>query len=272
MAALIAGAVAAASAQSNNPSVNPKAGIPSSEMPSVLSEVSFDQRLNEQLPLATPFKDEHGRAVTLGDYFGVKPVVLAFVYYECPMLCTQVLNGLTTSLTVLEESVGREFDVVAISFDTRETPVMASGKKKSYLDRYDRPESANGWHFLTGDEASIRAVTKAAGFNYVWDERTQQFAHPSGIVVATPDGKVSRYFFGIDYASRDVKFALIESSAGRIGSVIDNLILYCYHYDPATGAYGFVAMGVVRAGGAVTLLALVGFIVVSIRREGRAGL
>ena len=272
IAALIAGAVATAAAQSNIPGVNPDPGIPSSQMPSVLSKVSFDQRLNEQLPLATPFKDDHGRSVTLGEYFGVKPIVLAFVYYECPMLCNQVLNGLTTSLTVLEESVGREFEVVAISFDARETPVLASGKKKSYLDRYQRPESARGWHFLTGDEASIAAVTKAAGFNYVWDDRTKQFAHPSGIVVATPDGKVSRYFFGIEYASRDVKFALIESSAGRIGTVIDNLLLYCYHYDPSTGSYGFVAMGAVRAGGAVTLLALVGFIVVSIRREGRAGL
>src|SRR5918993_3367722 len=236
-----------ASAQSNNPSVNPAKGIPSGQMPSVLSKVSFDQRLNEQLSLATRFKDDHGRAVTLGEYFGVKPIVLGFVYYECPMLCNQVLNGLTTSLTVLEESVGREFDVVAISFDPRETSAMASGKKKSYLDRYARPESVNGWHFLTGDEASVRAVTAAAGFNYVWDDRTKQFAHPSGIVVATPDGKVSRYFFGIEYASRDVKFALMESSAGRIGSVIDNLLLYCYHYDPSTRSYGFVAMGAVRA-------------------------
>jgi protein SCO1/2 len=272
IAALIAGAVSTASAQSNNPSVNPRPGIPSSQMPSVLSKVSFDQRLNEQLPLATPFKDENGRAVTLGDYFGLKPIVLAFVYYECPMLCNQVLNGLTTSLTVLEESVGRDFDVVAISFDPRETPALASGKKKSYLDRYSRPASVNGWHFLTGDDNAIQAVTRAAGFNFVWDDRTKQFAHPSGIVVATPDGKVSRYFFGIEYASRDVKFAVIESSAGRIGSVIDNLLLYCYHYDPATGSYGFVAMGAVRVGGAVTLVALVGFIVVSIRREGRAGL
>jgi protein SCO1 len=258
-------------AQSNVPGVNPAPGAPSNQMPTVLADVRFDQRLNEQLPLGTPFKDEEGRAVTLGEYFGKKPVVLAFVYYECPMLCTQVLNGLTTSLTVLEETVGREFDVVAISFDARETPALANGKKKSHLDRYKRPESASGWHFLTGDEASIRAVTAAAGFNYVWDEKTQQFAHPSGIVVATPDGKVARYFFGIEYAPRDVKFALIESSAGRIGNAIDQLLLYCYHYDPATGSYGFVAMGAVRAGGALTVLALVSFVVVSIRREMRAG-
>ena len=160
---------------------------------------------------------------------------------------------------------------MAVSFDPRETPVLASGKKKSNLDRYKRPESATGWHFLTGDEPSIKALTNAAGFHYVWDDKTQQFAHPSGIIVTTPDGKLSRYFFGIEYAPRDVKFALIESSAGRIGNAIDQLLLYCYHYDPATGSYGFVAMGAVRLGGAITLLALLGFVVVSLRRESRAG-
>ena len=270
--ALIAMAVTTAGAQSNIPGVNPPAAPPSSQTPSVLTEVRFDQRLNELLPLNTRFKDEEGRDVALGAYFGTKPVVLAFVYYECPMLCTQVLNGLTTSLTVLTETVGREFDVVAISFDARETPALANGKKKSNLDRYNRPESAAGWHFLTGDEAAIKAVTDAAGFKFVWDGQTQQFAHPSGIIVATPQGKLSRYFFGIEYAPRDVKFALMESSAGRIGNAIDQLLLYCYHYDPASGSYGFVAMGAVRIGGALTVLALVGFVVVSIRRELRAGL
>ena len=262
---------AAAGAQSNVPGVNPSAGIPSSQMPGILSKVSFDQRLNERLPLDLPFKDESGRDVRLGEFFGLRPVILAFVYYECPMLCTQVLNGLTTSLMVLDETVGREFDVVVVSFDPRETPVLASAKKKSNLDRYKRQESASGWHFLTGDESSIKALTAAAGFRYAWDDKTRQFAHPSGIVIATPQGKLSRYFFGIEYAPRDVKFALIESSAGRIGNVIDQLLLYCYHYDPATGSYGFVAMAAVRVGGAVTLLALVGFVVVSIRRERRAG-
>jgi protein SCO1/2 len=270
-AALVFAAASGLAAQSNVPGVNPSSGAPASQMPAVLADVRFDQRLNEQLPLDARFKDESGRDVTLGEYFGRKPVVLAFVYYECPMLCTQVLNGLTTSLTVLEETVGREFDVVAISFDPRETPALADGKKRAHLDRYKRPESAAGWHFLTGDEASIKAVTKAAGFNYVWDDKTQQFAHPSGIIVATPEGKLSRYFFGIEYAPRDVKFALIESSAGRIGNAIDQLLLYCYHYDPATGSYGFVAMGAVRVGGALTVLALVSFLVVSIRRDMRAG-
>jgi protein SCO1 len=270
-ATLIAMAMTTASAQSNVPGVNPPASAPSGRTPSALTEVRFDQRLNEPLPLATRFRDEEGRDVALGDYFGSKPVVLAFVYFECPMLCTQVLNGLTTSLMVLTETVGREFDVVAISFDARETPALANGKKKSNLDRYKRPESAHGWHFLTGDEAAIQAVTAAAGFKFAWDEQTQQFAHPSGIIVATPEGKLSRYFFGIEYAPRDVKFALMESSAGRIGNAIDQLLLYCYHYDPTSGSYGFVAMGAVRIGGALTVLALVSFVVVSIRREMRAG-
>jgi protein SCO1 len=267
--ALTLGLAGTIAAQSNDPTVNPSAGIPSSQMPSVLKKVSFEQRLNERLPLDLPFKDEDGRDVRLGEYFGERPVILAFVYYECPMLCTQVLNGLTTTLTVLEESVGRDFDVVAVSFDPRETPVLASGKKKTYLDRYKRPASTPGWHFLTGTDASIQALTGAAGFHYTWDEKTQQFAHPSGIVIATPDGRLSRYFFGIEYASRDVKFALIESSAGKIGNAIDQLLLYCYHYDPASGSYGFVAMSAVRIGGAVTLIALLGFVIVSIAREPR---
>jgi protein SCO1/2 len=262
--------VAGARTQSNNPAVNPPAGIPSSQMPAVLSNVSFEQRLDARLPLDLPFKDEYGVDVKLGDYFGRRPVILAFVYYECPMLCTQVLNGVTRSLTVLEETVGREFDVVAVSFDARETPVLANGKKKTHLDQYRRPESAGGWHFLTGSEHSIVTLTSAAGFHFTWDEKSQQFAHPSGIVVATPDGRVARYFFGIEYAPRDVKFALMESSAGRIGNAIDQLLLYCYHYDPATGSYGFVAMGAVRIAGVLTLMALVAFVVVSIVREPRA--
>jgi len=271
-ALLLAAAVSSAAAQSDVPGVNPSPGIPSSQMPSVLSKVTFDQRLNERLPLDLMFRDEDGRTVRLGEYFGKRPVILAFVYYDCPMLCTQVLNGIDTSLSVLTETVGREFDVVAVSFDPRETPVLASGKKKAQVDRYGRAESAAGWHFLTGDEPSIKALTDAAGFHYTWDDKTQQFAHPSGIIVVTPDGRLARYFFGIEYASRDVKFALIESSAGRIGNAIDQLLLYCYHYDPATGSYGFVAMEAVRIGGVVTLVALVGFVVVSLRREARAAM
>jgi protein SCO1/2 len=258
------------SAQGEAPGLRPAQAPPSSQMPAALQKVAFEQRLNEQLPLDLPFKDENGAPVKLGDYFGRKPVVLAFVYYECPMLCTQVLNGLESALRVIDESIGREFDVVTVSFDPRETPVLASGKKKAYLDRYKRAGAEQGWHFLTGEQASIDALTKAAGFSFYWDDQTQQFAHASGIVVATPAGKLSRYFFGIDYSARDLKFALIESSSEKIGSLADRLLLYCYHYDPATGNYGFLAMRAVRLGGAVTLVALFGFIFVSIRRDNRA--
>jgi protein SCO1/2 len=257
------------SGQGEAPGLRPAQAPPSSQMPAALQKVAFEQRLNAQLPLDLPFTDETGAAVKLGDYFGRKPVVLAFVYYECPMLCTQVLNGLESALRVLDETVGREFDVVTVSFDPRETPVLAAGKKKAYLDRYRRPGAEQGWHFLTGDEASIAALTQAAGFSYVYDDDTGQFAHASGIMVATPAGKLSRYFFGIDYSPRDVKFALIESSSEKIGTLADRLLLYCYHYDPATGNYGFMAMRAVRLGGVVTLVALFGFMFVSIRRDHR---
>jgi protein SCO1/2 len=258
---------AVVSAQGNSPGVRPDPTMPSNAVPSALRQVSFEQRLNEQLPLDLPFKDEAGRVVKLGEYFGRKPVVLTFVYYECPMLCTQVLNGLESSLRVLAETVGKEFDIVTVSFDPKETPVLAAGKKKAYLERYQRPEAAQGWHFLTGDQASIDTLTRAAGFNFSWDEASHQFAHASGIVVVTPAGKVSRYFFGIDYSPRDVKFALIESSNEKIGTLADRLLLYCYHYDPAQGNYGFVAMRAVRIGGGVTLLALSGFVIASLRRD-----
>ena len=258
---------AVVSAQGNAPGVRPDPAMPSNQVPTALSKVSFEQRLNEQLPLDLQFKDESGRTVKLGEYFGRKPVVLTFVYYECPMLCTQVLNGLESALRVINESIGKEFDVITVSFDPKETPVLASGKKKAYLERYKRPSAEQGWHFLTGDQASIDALTKAAGFNYSWDEASHQFAHASGIVVATPAGRLSRYFFGIDYSARDVKFALIESSNEKIGTLAERLLLYCYHYDPATGNYGLMAMRAVRLGGAVTLVALFGFVFVSIRRD-----
>jgi protein SCO1/2 len=267
--AALAGAVTA-HAQPDAPGLREAPGIPSSSVPPALQQVAFEQRLDSRLPLDLWFKDEDGRDVQLGDYFGSRPVVLAFVYYECPMLCTQVLNGLTDMLTTLTESAGRDFDVVTVSFDPRETPVLAAAKKKAYLDRYRRDGAESGWHFLTGGEASIAALTSAAGFRYAWDEESQQFAHASGIVVVTPDGRLSGYFFGIQYAPRDVKFALMESSAGRIGSLVDQLLLYCYHYDPVTGSYSFVALNAVRLGGAVTVIALLGFVVAALRRESRA--
>jgi protein SCO1/2 len=257
-------------AQPDAPGLRPAPGPVSSATPPALQQVSFNQKLDAQLPLDAVFRDEDGRQVALGDYFGRRPVVLAFVYYECPMLCTQILNGLVSGLGVLDQTAGRDFDVVAISFDARETPVMAAAKKAAYLDRYARPGAEQGWHFLTGDEANIRRVTDTAGFHYAWDESTQQFAHASGVMVVTPDGRLARYLFGIEYPPRDLKFALMESSEGRIGSVVDQVLLYCYHYEPATGTYSLAAMNAVRVGGAVTVLLLLGFVGISLRRDGRA--
>ena len=271
LAGVMALASAVVSAQSSNGGLQPQPGVPSSQMPGALQNVGFEQRLNETLPLDLMFKDEDNREVRLGEYFNRRPVVLAFVYYECPMLCSQVMNGVTSALTALDESAGSDYEVVAVSFDPRETPMMAAAKKKSYVDRYNRANAAHGFHFLTGSEASIKALTAAAGFKYAWDDQTQQFAHASGVIVVTPDGRLARYLFGIEYPPRDLKFALMESSAGRIGSVVDQVLLYCYHYDPKTGSYSFVAMKAVQLGGAFTLLALVGFVVVAIRRDYRVG-
>jgi protein SCO1/2 len=271
-AAVLAGALALVSAvvsAQDGQGLRPQAGVPSSQMPGELQNVEFAQQLGGQLPLDLTFFDEDGREVPLRQYFSRKPVVLAFVYYECPMLCSQVLNGVTSALAALDETAGRDYEVVAVSFDPRDSPVAAAAKKKSYVDRYKRPGSERGFHFLTGSEASVKALTAAAGFRYAWDEKTQQYAHASGFVVATPQGTLSRYFFGIEYAPRDLKFALIESSAGRVGSLVDQVLLYCYHYDPNTGSYSFVAMKAVQLGGALTLLALAGFVVVAIRREHR---
>lgn len=256
-------------AQGAAPGVSPAPGPVSSAMPPALQQVRFDQKLDAHLPLDARFKDENGNPVTLGDYFGRRPVILAFVYYECPMLCNQILNGLVSGVNVLDETVGTDFDVVAVSFDARETPVQAAAKKATYVDQYKRPGSARGWHFLTGDEASIKRVTDAAGFQFAWDAATQQFAHASGVIVATPDGRLARYLFGIEYPPRDLKFALMESSAGRIGSVVDQVLLYCYHYNPATGTYSRAAMNIVQVGGAVTVAALLGFVAISLRRDAR---
>ncbi|HTM29996.1 MAG TPA: SCO family protein [Vicinamibacterales bacterium] len=247
----------------------PQLGVPSNQMPGELQNVEFAQRLDHQLPLDLTFVDEDGQQVRLGQYFSRKPVVVVFVYYECPMLCSQVLNGVTSALVPLNETAGRDFELVAVSFDPRDTPIAAAAKKKSYVDRYQRAGAERGFHFLTGSEASVKALTEAAGFKYAWDEQTQQFAHASGFVVATPQGRLSRYFFGIEYAPRDLRFALIESSAGRIGSIVDQVLLYCYHYDPKSGSYSFVAMKAIQLGGALTLLALIGFVAVALAREQR---
>jgi protein SCO1/2 len=238
----------------------PETGNPSTGLPAALREVGIDQKLDQQLPLDLIFRDENGQDVKLGQYFGQKPVVLALVYYDCPMLCTQVLNGMVTSFRVLPFEIGKEFDVVTVSFDPRETSALATAKKKiyvNYLPEKMRADAANGWHFLTGDAENIKQLTDAVGFRYHYDEATKQFAHASGIMVATPEGKLSRYFYGIEYAPRDLRLGLIESSQNKIGSPVDQLLLYCYHYDPATGKYGAAVMKIMRTAGVITVLAIV---------------
>jgi protein SCO1/2 len=242
-------------------------GAVASSVPAPLRDIGFDQHLDQMLPLDTVFTDEHGQSVRIGQYFGSKPVVLAFVYYTCPMLCTQVLNAMSSTLGVLSLDPGKDFEIVLVGFDPRETPAQAAAKKAETMERYKRPGAEGGWHFLTGSEASIKNVTSAAGFRYVWDEQTKQFAHPTGIIVVTPDGRPARYLFGIEYGPRDVRFALLEASAGRIGSVADSLLLYCYHYDPMTGRYGVYIMRTLRIAGIATVLLITMFIIVMVRRE-----
>jgi protein SCO1/2 len=245
-------------------------GTPSSTLPRPLREIGFDQNLDQPVPLDTPFRDEHGTTVRLGDYFGKRPVVLVFAYYDCPMLCTQVINGLSSALGVLSLTPGNDFEIVTISFNPADTPATATAKKAIYLERYTRAGAADSWHFLTGEQPSIDRLTKAAGFRYVWDADTKQFAHPSGIIVLTPDGRLARYLFGIEYGPRDLRYAIVEASDGKVGNAADALLLYCYHYDPMTGRYGLVIMRALRLAGGATVLALGAFIVVMVRKERRA--
>jgi len=247
-------------------------GQTSTGLPPVLKQVGLDQRLNEQVPLDAVFKDEQGREVRLGQFFGKKPVVLSLVYYNCPMLCTQVLNGMLGSFKQVGFNIGDQFEVVTVSFDPGETPSLAAAKKDTYVKAYNRRGVEAGWHFLTGDEANIKRLTEAVGFRYVWDEQTKQFAHASGIIVLTPEGKIANYFYGIEYSPRDLRLALVESSQNKIGTPVDALMLYCYHYDPATGKYGAVVMNIMRLGGIVTVFLIIGLLLVLRRRSGRAAL
>ncbi len=250
----------------------PQSGAVSSGLPKALREVGIDQKLNEQLPLDLVFRNEEGEPVKLGDYFGKKPLVLSLVYYECPMLCTQVLNGMVSAFKVLSFKAGDEFDVVTVSFDPRETSALATAKKKTYvgyLPEAKRSQAARGWHFLTGDSESIKRLTEAVGFHYHFDEATDQFAHASAIMIATPEGKLARYFYGIEYSPKDLRLGLVEASQNKIGSPVDQLLLYCYHYDPATGKYGAVVMNMVRLGGIATLFAMVALFFVMRRRTAK---
>jgi protein SCO1 len=246
----------------------PELGASSSGLPVALREVGIDQRLNEQLPLDAQFRDETGREVQLKEYFGSRPVILVLAYYDCPMLCTQVLNGVVSALRVVQFDAGKEFDVVVVSFDPRETPQLAAGKKDVYMQIYKREGAAKGWHFLTGQPESIKRVTEAVGFRYYWDEETKQFAHASGIMISTPQGKLSHYFYGIEYAPKDVRLSLVEASQNKIGSPVDQLLLYCYHYDPATGKYGMAIMSVVRLAGAVTIIGILALLIFLRRPRG----
>ena len=240
---------------------------PTTGLPKPLQEATIEQNLNAQMPLDAQFKDETGRSVQIGEYFGKRPVILALVYYECPMLCNQILNGLTGTLKQDNFNAGNEFEVVVISFDPRETPELAAKKKASYIDRYGRPNTASGWHFLTGDQANIDKVAQTIGFKYYWDAETNQFAHASAIMVTTADGRLSHYLYGIEYA-RDLHLAVVDAGGGKIGSKAEQLLLYCYHYDPARGKYGFAILNVMRAGGVLTVAGIIA-LVLGLRRRKR---
>src|SRR5579864_2416379 len=239
------------------------------KLPAPLQGVGIEQKLDRQVSLSLVFRDEAGNPVPLAKFFHGKPVLLAPVYYRCPMLCTQILNGVASALKAVSFDPGRDFEVVSVSFDPKDTPEIAASKKQSYLRRYNRPNTDNGWHFLTGDEANIKALTDAVGFHYKYDPQTKQFAHASGVLILTPEGRVSRYFYGVEYAPRDVRLGLVEASKNKIGSPVDQILLFCYHYDPSTGKYGATVMKLVRftGGGFVVLCGLI--LLVAWRRERR---
>jgi protein SCO1/2 len=239
---------------------------PANVRPPGLKNVGIEQHLDEQIPPELAFRDESGKAVRLGDYFGKKPMILNLVYYKCPMLCGEVLSGLVSSMKILKFDIGNEYDVLTVSFDPRETPEVAATSKAEYLKRYGRPRAANGWHFLTGSQESIDVLTKAAGFQYQYDEKTKQFAHATAIVVLTPTGKIAQYYYGVEFAPKDLRLGLVQASQNKIGTVVDQVLLYCYHYDPATGKYGAVITRILQLSGAATILVLGVFMTVLIRR------
>ncbi len=240
-----------------------------STLPPVLQNVGFEPQLNARLPLDLGFRDEAGGNVQLRDYFRQKPVVLALVYYGCPMLCNQVEQGVVGTLRMLSFSPARDYQVVFVSFDPRETPDMAAQKKESAMSHFRRPETASGWHFLTGSKESIEALTKAANFRYSFDEKANLFAHASGIMLLTPDGRISRYFYGVEYPSRDVRLGLVDASAGKIGTPIDRALLFCYQYDPATARYSASILAMIRLGGILTVVCLAVAILIFRRRDSK---
>ena len=236
--------------------------------PSILNDVGIDQKLDAQLPADLTFKDENGATVQLGQYFGKRPMILTLVYYKCPMLCTMVLNDLNRVMGAMPLNLGEQFDIVTVSFDPTETPDLAAKKKHQYVHSYGRPHAEEGWHFLTGDEASIKKLTDTVGFRYAWDPKWQQFAHASGIMVLTPEGKVSKYFYGVEYSALDLRLALTEAGKGKTGSLSEITLLYCFHYDPATGRYSLIVTRFVQLGAILTMATLGTFWLV-MYRHGR---
>lgn len=247
-----------------------ESSLPAGALPPALNEVGLDQKLGDKIPLDAEFRDESGEAVRLGDFFGRKPVILALVYYECPMLCSLELRGIEKALRAMTLNLGADFDVVTVSFDPGETPVLAAEQKKKYVSGYGRDGAEAGWHFLTGGEEPIRRLAESVGFRYIYDSKTDQFTHVSGIMVITPGGNISRYFYGVDYSARDLRLGLVEASENRIGNLVDQVLLYCFHYDPLQGKYNLVIMNTLRVFGGLTVLLIAGFVVLMLRRERRA--
>ena len=234
---------------------------------SVLTQIGIDQKLGTQIDSDISFRDESGQTVTLGDYLGKKPVILTPVYYECPMLCSMALNGLVKALHVLPFTAGKEFEIITFSIDPNEQPELAAEKKHHYVRDYGRSQAAAGWHFLTGSQESIRKLADEIGFRYTYDTYTKQWAHASGIVILTPSGVVSQYFFGIEYDPSDLKLSMVQASDRKIGSVVDHILLYCFQYNPTTGKYSIAIIRVLRAAAIATLLLIVGFMVIGSRRK-----
>ncbi len=255
-----------ATAQINSGVMSP----PANTRPPRLENVGIEQHLNTQIPSDLIFRDETGKSVRLGDYFGRKPLILNLVYYNCTMLCGEALAGLASAMRLVKFDVGKEFDVITVSFDPRETPEMAVAKKKDYVERYGRPNAAAGWHFLTGQPESINALTKAVGFQYQYDAKSNQYAHATAIMVLTPQGHISRYFYGVDFPPKDLRMGLVEASQNKIGNTVDAVLLYCYHYDPETGKYGAMIANILRLAAAATILFIGGLIFILWRLDRSA--
>src|SRR6202166_4084271 len=237
--------------------------------PAILIKVGITQNLNAQIPSDLVFRDETGKSVRIGDFFGKKPIVLSMVYFDCPALCTEVLNGELRTMRAISLDLGKDFDAVTVSFEPKDTPALAKAKRDVYSGQYGRAGAAENWHFLTGEQPSIDALTQAVGFHYAYDSANRQYAHAAAIMVLTPGGRISRYYYGVQFPARDVRLGLVEASAGKIGTITDHAMLYCYQYDPMTGKYGLVVMNVVRAGGGLTVLALGIFMFLMFRRDRR---